>query len=83
MYAASILAGTDEASHPEAVNMYAILRNNLDTDFAVAWSESINNISHVYRTYDNVRMFSSFVKVSSRAWPTRLRTLIDDLENVK
>ena len=83
MYAASILAGTDEASHPEAVNMYAILRNNLDTDFAVAWSESINNISHVYRTYDNVRMFSSFVKVSSRAWPTRLKTLIEDLENAK
>lgn len=83
MYVASILAGTNAVSAPEAVNMYAILRNNLDIDFAVAWSEKINNISHVYRTYDNVSLFSSFVKVSSRAWLTRLQTLIDDLENVK
>lgn len=83
VYVASILAGTDEASHPEVVNMYAILRNNLDIDFAVAWSDKINNISHVYRTYDNVRLFSSFVKVSSRAWPNQLKVLIEGLEAVK
>ena len=81
-YVNSVLKGSETIHDPESIAMIDKIRAGFDSDFAAAWSQSVSNIVHVYRTKDNVDRFASYVKVSSRSWPAQLTKLLTDLEAV-
>ena len=81
-YIESVLKGSETIHDPESIVMIDKIRAGFDSDFAAAWSQSVSNIVHVYRTKDNVERFASYVKVSSRSWPAQLTKLLQDLEAV-
>ena len=81
-YVESVLKGSETIHDPESIAMIDKIRAGFDSDFGAAWSERVSNIVHVYRSEDNVSRFASFVKVSSRSWPSQLNSLLADLEEI-
>ena len=81
-YVESVLKGSETIHDPESIAMIDKIRAGFDSDFGAAWSNSISSIVHVYRSESNVSRFASYVKVSSRSWPSQLKSLLEDLEAV-
>ena len=81
-YVNSVLKGSETIHDPESIAMIDKIRAGFDSDFAAAWSNNVSNIVHVYRSEDNVERFASYVKISSRQWPSQLNTLLKDLEAI-
>ena len=81
-YVNSVLKGSETIHDPESIAMIDKIRAGFDSDFAAAWSNNVSNIVHVYRSKDNCERFASYVKVSSRQWPSQLSKLLSDLEAI-
>ena len=81
-YVNSVLKGSETIHDPESIAMIDLIRRGFDSDFVAAWSNSINNIVHIFRTFGNVSKFSSYIKANSRSWPSALTDLLSELERV-
>jgi len=79
-YKNTILGGRT-VREDESIEMIELIRKGFDSDFVAAWSASIDNIVHIYRTPGNCKNFSSYCKYQSNRWPKALETLITALEN--
>jgi len=77
----SYILGGRTVREDESIEMINLIRDGFDSDFVAAWSHSISDIVHTYRTPANVKNFSSFCKYKSNVWPKNLSTLIEQLEN--
>lgn len=80
VYYEKVLKGSRVSQDDESSAMIEKIRDGFDTDFAAAWSHSIGNIVHIYRTPSNLKQFSTFIKISSREWPGQLAELTAQLE---
>ncbi|MBQ4120481.1 MAG: hypothetical protein IJD35_00555 [Clostridia bacterium] len=81
-YVESVLKGSETIHDPESIAMIDKIRAGFDSDFGAAWSEKVSNIVHVYRSESSVSKFASVIKISSRQWPSELKKLLTELEEV-
>ncbi len=79
-YYEKVMKGGRTVRDDEAPEMIEMIRAGFDSDFVAAWSASIDNIVQVYRTPNNVKKFSNYLRVQSKNWPSRLNTLLTQLE---
>lgn len=63
---------------PEAAVMIELIHSNTNTDFAAAWSESINNIVHTFRSESEVG--SSTLARNKKTWQNSVDDLTEILE---
>ena len=64
----------------ESIEMINLIRKGFDSDFVAAWSNSLNNIVHYYRTPSQCTNYASIFKYNSTRWPKSLTTLLEQLE---
>lgn len=66
---------------PYAAEMIDIIHTNVSTDFAAAWSNSINGIVHTFR--DGRALKSSDLNRKQGTWNESLKKLLNDLTTVQ
>jgi hypothetical protein len=66
---------------PHAAEMIDIIHSNVSTDFAAAWSNSINGIVHSFR--DGRALKSSDLNRKQSTWNESLKKLLNDLTTVQ
>jgi len=66
----------------ESAKMIDLIRENVSSDFANLYSNSINNIAHLFRTKldGETQNLSSSMKSNSRVWSKQLEKLFKQLE---
>lgn len=81
-YYEKVLTSGKTIRDDDARRMIDVIRAGFDTDFVAAWSASVDNVIHLYRTPNNVKSFSAYLRINSRQWPSMLEKLLTDLEQV-
>ena len=76
----SYILGGRTVREDESIEMIELIRKGFDSDFVAAWSNSIDNIVHIYRDPGNCSGFANVKKYKAKLWPNRLNDLIDRLE---
>ncbi len=66
---------------PDAAEMIELIHSNVSTDFVAAWSASVNDICHIFRTDSKVQ--ANTLKRSTTAWQKSLDDLLDSLDEAK
>ena len=65
---------------PNSAQMIDLIHQNINTDFALAWSESIGNIAHWYRSHNKSVGFKRQLQRYEGEWNADLDELIKALE---
>ena len=80
VYYNNVILGSRTIQDDDSARMIVKIREGFDSDFAAAWSNSLSNIVHIYRTPSNLKQFPTYIKISSRDWPNKLTELLTQIE---
>ncbi len=81
VYYDKVLQGSRTVRDDDAPRMIDMIRAGFDSDFVCAWSASINDIVHTYRTEANIgNKFAWFKRTYQGKWQTSLTQLLEKLE---
>ena len=76
----SYILGGRTVREDESIEMINIIRKGFNSDFVAAWSNSIDNIVHIYRNPSNCKNFDQQLKYNRNRWPISLNKLLTALE---